>query len=502
MDYTGVLFDVAEYGKGLVSVGKLATKSSDKIASSKINIGCECLDRQMWYLDKSIDHLGLTGVKHARIQSGWSLCEKVKGEYDFSWLDEVIDSMLAKGIQPWLNLTYGNIHYCGSPTEDSVGWAPCYSIEAMHGWRRYVKAVVAHCRDRIFEYEIWNEPDIAPFWKHDKADPIKYAQMVIDTSRQIKDVQPDAFIIGAATAGGTGSRGLMYLEYCLRAGMGEHIDAISYHCYRPRPEGQSLRELDSLRAQLKRHGLDLKIWQGECGCPSEKPENEAMCGMPWDEAKQAKWMLRRMISDLDMDLDMTTHFHLSDFHNYYKDGLVDIPAFFGLLRNKTYECKPSYYTFQSLCTLFDDCTAVDRELQVTVDVSSPEAEGKVFIDWLLVRTSTFERNGYPLLAYWYPAELNPEINPVKPFAPGSITLTISHLRKLRIKEPVLIDPVKQIVYKIPATADKATCGVEQNEWGFSEGIDTDGQMVINNLPLLDYPLLLTDLAACDIEMAH
>jgi len=58
-------------------------------------------------------YLGPLGVKKARIQGGWAKTEKVKGTFDYAWLDHVIFDMAAQGIAPWMCLCHGNRIYGG-----------------------------------------------------------------------------------------------------------------------------------------------------------------------------------------------------------------------------------------------------------------------------------------------------------------------------------------------------------------------------------------------------
>ncbi len=467
---------------------RLRLRASREIAASKINLGCECLDRGMWYPEKAFPHLAETGVKWARVQTGWSQCEKEKGKYDFAWLDPIVDQLLGMGIQPWFNVTYGNILHTGAPAWDAVGWTPMYDPAAAKAWRSFVGALTEHFRDRIERYEIWNEPDITVFWKQEASNPRKYAELVALTAREIRRFQPEAYIVGGAQAHGTSPAGLEYLESALQAGMGRHINAFSYHLYRPRPEGARLAEIQALRTLLQRHGLQIDLWQAESGCPSVMSTAEAMANIPWNEPKQAKWMLRRMLCDLDFEVDMTTHFHLSDFHNYFKDGPVNKPAYFGLLRNETYERKPAFYAFQSVCNLFDFQTEIDRELQLNYSLDETTAPGSAPLDWLLVKFVPFVRRGWPLLAYWYPSELNPEPKNQPRFAPGKLGFELSRPDGLRLREPVLVDPVRQTAYSVSG---------QWKEFGFTCNVNRPGRLTFDQLPITDYPLFLTDAAALD-----
>ena len=146
-------------------IGKISPRTSNQIQSSRIGIGFECLDRKMWDdVDEVYDYAVATGAKYARVQTGWSRTELVRGQYDFTWLDRTVDKLLAGGIQPWLNLGYGNMLYTDAPAPDACGWVPLYTEEARTGWRNYIAALVRHFRDRVSLYEVWNEPYSKGFW--------------------------------------------------------------------------------------------------------------------------------------------------------------------------------------------------------------------------------------------------------------------------------------------------------------------------------------------------
>lgn len=70
--------------------GRLRLRSSLEIAASRVSIGFECVERGVIKPEKCYDLLGASGVKHARCQTGWAVCEKEKGVYDFSWLDDIV----------------------------------------------------------------------------------------------------------------------------------------------------------------------------------------------------------------------------------------------------------------------------------------------------------------------------------------------------------------------------------------------------------------------------
>ena len=92
----------------LQPIGRIAPLHASRIKRSRMGIGLEKLDRNVFDPFKAYDKLAATGVKWVRIQSGWARTEKEKGVYDFSWLDSIVDELCARGLTPWVCLCYGN----------------------------------------------------------------------------------------------------------------------------------------------------------------------------------------------------------------------------------------------------------------------------------------------------------------------------------------------------------------------------------------------------------
>ena len=98
-------------GPELELIGTLPTRTTHELGASDWSVGCETLDRDYADFDSYKPYLSELGVTSARIQSGWARCEKQKGRYDFAWIDHIVDGMLEEGVQPWINLGYGNPLY-------------------------------------------------------------------------------------------------------------------------------------------------------------------------------------------------------------------------------------------------------------------------------------------------------------------------------------------------------------------------------------------------------
>ena len=95
----------------LKRVGTIEPRCSANIKGSRLGIGMEKLDRDAFDPEKVYDKVAALGVKWVRIQSGWQKTERKEGVYDFAWLDSQVDNLLARGLEPWLCLCYGNEVY-------------------------------------------------------------------------------------------------------------------------------------------------------------------------------------------------------------------------------------------------------------------------------------------------------------------------------------------------------------------------------------------------------
>ena len=95
-------------------VGKVRPRPAGEVKQASWTIGCEVLDRELAVFREYRDYLPGLGIKRIRLQGGWARCEREKGKYDFSWLDEHVDFCAAHGMTVLLETSYGNPIYEGA----------------------------------------------------------------------------------------------------------------------------------------------------------------------------------------------------------------------------------------------------------------------------------------------------------------------------------------------------------------------------------------------------
>ena len=446
-------------------LGKVRPRRARSIAASPLGVGFETLDRKMFEPEPTYPFLAELGAKWARVQTGWCRCEPAKGQYDFAWLDGIVDRLLAMGVQPWFNLGYGNQLYTPEATNQfAVGWVPLWSEDARQGWLRFVGALAERFGDRVRHWEIWNEPNHRNFWKPREADPAEYVKFVRMTAPVIRRRVPGVKIVGPAVW----SPG--YFKGGFDLGLGDLVGIVSYHWYRASPEDGYEAGVAGCREVLAQHKLDVPLWQGESGCPSQTAGAGAMAKYPWTEALQARWVVRRTLNDLRLRVDMSSYFHTVDMLYPNEDGTPDGRLNSkGLVRRSDYTPKPAYFAYQCLCALFDAETQwAQRPLEISAADGLP-------LDESALLKAAFVRHDRPLYAYWLPADLRKERQP------RVVDLVIPDRAGAVLDTPVLIDPLGASVHRLPQAARLG------------------GGWRIPGVALADCPLLVADRAGVELE---
>ncbi|MBI3072163.1 MAG: beta-galactosidase [Deltaproteobacteria bacterium] len=129
--------------------------------------------------------LRATGLRRIRIDFSWHRLETTRGVWDFSGLDAVVNDATQAGVAILGLLAYGNPLYApngrlgfeSTPRDDLASWIYA-AVSDPAPFARYVAAVVARYKDRVTDFEIWNEPNVGwRFWRP-TADAASYVALV------------------------------------------------------------------------------------------------------------------------------------------------------------------------------------------------------------------------------------------------------------------------------------------------------------------------------------
>lgn len=472
---------------GAKLLGRLPSKKSIEVKKSILGIGFETLDRKTFDPMKTVPFLAESGIKFARCQTGWLRCEKEVGKYDFSWLDEIVDSLAKIGIEVWFSLGFGHPVHTPVPKYDKIwkeakgkaehcipgparGWVgevPIYHGEkSVKAWQAYVRALCKHFRGRVRYFEIWNEPDMSNFWQFQgipkhltmKERARDYSDFVRMTAGVVRKEIPEAKIIADAAQTGTN-----FIKYLGENKLADVIDIFSYHFYGPVPEQFMRERVENLRAVLRPSdpGKKISIWQGESGRATGK---SVLYSFP-SEFAQAKYLTRRYLIDLVCGVELSSIFTVTDLLSYYPDGTT---SYYGVINTKDNCGKLAYYALQGMGWLFDGLkNAPDNLCAFLPDHASsfePRAPYRI-------EAHSFRRNGKPIFAFW-----NPEhVEITAPATHGQISILTDDSEK--IKQPVLIDPIRRNVWTLKPKLMQPSA---------------EGTFRIYHFPITDYPVFIAD----------
>jgi hypothetical protein len=429
-------------------IGQIDSRSTQEIQYSTWSIGGETLDRGYAVYDNYKEYLDDLGAKRIRFQTGWAKIEKSPGIYDWEWLDHIIYDAKSRSIQPWLQLSYGNPIYAGGGIR-SLGSPIPSSDMALNAWDTWVEEIVKRYRDNIDEWEIWNEPD------HDTSDPTEYAAFYIRTANIIRNIQPESKIYAIASSSLNPDYFHGFLHILKNQSNLDLVTAITYHGYSVIPESHypQVKELQNL---IRQFSDQIYLIQGENGAPSHSSTYGALSEAEWNEISQAKWNLRRMISDYARNIP-TNIFSIIDMQ--YPNGW----NYKGILKadeNKEVERpKMAYSAMKNVTSIFDQNIVVDTKSQITHNYHYS------------ISKYSFRNviNNIKMISFWFDGE--------KPDNQNSYKLTDIAVTHLNLNKPILINLLDGKIYEIPM--DKWYC--EDNRCEFYE------------IPVLDSPMIITDL---------
>lgn len=433
-------------------VGQLKTRDAKAINASTWSIGGETLDRDYTDYQSYKSYLGPLGAKRIRLQGGWSKCEKIRGQYDFAWLDAVIPDAASRGVAPWVELSYGNPIYEGGGEAKLAGHIPT-SPEALTAWDNWVRAMVTRYKAQVPEWEIWNEPDLNP--THTGTE---IGQFYVRTARLVKSIQPNARLIALGMASVTKLEFLKdFYEVLKKENALDLVDIQTYHGYAHNPDS-SYPKIEEMRKLVWSYNPNIVFMQGENGAPSTAKPIGALRDQDWTELSQAKWDLRRMLGDHGRGI-ATNLFTISDIHYAAGDHMVGINTK-GLLQtnpDKTINRpKLAYKAAQHVFSLFDN------QLELL-----PNAKPMVSQETVSSFAYRHKKNGSSLITLWSSEARPAEESPSKP-----TTITVEG----QFKQPVLVDLITGKVYEIPKTNWK----------------QAGAKHTFTEIPVPDYPVLIAD----------
>jgi hypothetical protein len=445
----------------MAPVGYIRKKASVDIQESPW--GVQYLARDYPH-DLLLDCMGESGVKWTRLSTSWRTLEVEKGRYQWDLLDRLVDGLIERGVDHILIGTGSGSHPAYQEFPEGYIYPPTDVPAALDGYCRYAATLVERYRDRVRHYEIYNEPNWPLFWRPEP-DPKAYARLVGQASKAMRGVDDGIQIAGGSLAG-VGTDQTDYMRSVLSdPGTAEALDILTYHPYNAVPE-TTFEHIVDLRDTVHELRPSMRIWQGECGCPSSGDTIHARLDAPWGYRVQAKWLLRRLLTE-----EVSIYFLVSEFHGNLHPGSPHLRTGYntkGLVQHTTWQTKPAYYALQNLTATIDGSwTWVEDKAAIeVVDPGifygiGPHEDRFPCVPWQLA----LRCEAVPMLAYWLPWRPQEIVKPAT----------------VRVEWPGVSWDAPVCVDLVDGTVNKAAI---------------KGNAV--EVPLADYPMLLTERIALSL----
>lgn len=207
--------------------------------------------------------LARAGLTQFRDEQYWQEVETRRAAYVFPARDRAyMAAAAANGLQPLIEMTFGNTNYDHQPDAPATAYAP-HTDDGREGYADYGKAILDEYGRQITALEVWNEYNGT--WCAGPAAgdrPAFYTAMLKAAYLRLKAARPDVTVLGGAAV----LAPLPWFEDLFKHGALSYLDAIVIHPYRGRPEGVE-NDVAALNAAMKQanHGVAKPIWATECG---------------------------------------------------------------------------------------------------------------------------------------------------------------------------------------------------------------------------------------------
>jgi hypothetical protein len=274
----------------------------------------------------------------------WNEIEPVEGERNWTRPDSVVEAIRAEGMEP-LFVVLGSPSWANgvdesTPDENLYVPAPGPALDAwLEHYSDFVAEAVVRYRGVVRRWEIWNEPNLAVFWRP-QPDPDAYRQVYETLRRTILRVDPRANVaVGGLTsltdAFAPDYSGRAFLRRLIRTP--QPLDNVAVHLYTTDSHAPGVHiqgennfdDVERIHRQLVAHGERGSIWVTEWGWSSEAV----------GESRQADYV-DRSLSMLE------SRYPFVRVATYFVDYDRPPDLFYGLL-DEELEPKPAAFAFRT-----------------------------------------------------------------------------------------------------------------------------------------------------------
>jgi polysaccharide biosynthesis protein PslG len=277
------------------------------------------------------------GVGMVRMDILWADVEPQKGTFVFAKYDKILDALDRHHIKVLAILEY-------NPNWRKDEWNAAPIVD---DYLAYASTTVAHFKDHIRYWEIWNEPDSKTYWEP-QDDMTAYSRLLKAVYPVIKKEDPTAKVV----LGGMTENGTFAIRHIYQKAGKNSFDVVNIHPFVNSLKPNAIQTMKGIHTSLMRVMTEFKdgdkpIWFTEIGCPGvPKPsrENGWWQGPAPTEEQQAEWVTAVYTNALQWKgVQKVFWAFFRDTNDFFHNG-VD---YFGLIRDDMSE-KPAYDAYKKV----------------------------------------------------------------------------------------------------------------------------------------------------------
>ena len=311
------------------------------------------------------------GVKWSREEFSWARIETRKGQYDWSFYDNLVKTANRHGIS-----VYGLLAYWSR-------WTEPYTPQGIDDYCRFAAAAAERYRGVIRHWEVYNEPNIF-FWQGPRD---MYAELLKKAYTAIKKANPEAEVLGCSTAG----IDTKFIKRTIK--LGAPFDSLTIHPYRRNLDDRAfVQELQKASEIAKNaDGTVRPVWITEMGWGTHTHHNGAQAGFSvTTQREQACLIARTYVDAIASGVVANTCWY--DFRNDGYDPF-NFEHNMGIV-TRDFRPKPAYRAYATVARLLQG-KSIDRELNLGDDViayrfaSDDGAESAVAV-WTILDSQTVQ----------------------------------------------------------------------------------------------------------------
>ncbi len=284
------------------------------------------------------------GIKWSREEFNWARIETQRGEFDWSFYDNLVKTAQRHGIS-----VYGLLGYWAR-------WTQPYTPEGIDDYCRFAAAAARRYRGTINHWEVYNEPNIF-FWQ---GPPDMYADLLTKAYQAIKEANPDAEVLGCSTAG----IDTKFIKRTME--LGAPFDSLTIHPYRRHLDDREFVSELKKAAEIVQQsdGTPRPIWITEMGWGTHTYHNSAASDFQVTTQREQACLIARTYLDV-IASGVVANTCWYDFRNDGSDPF-NFEHNMGIITHD-FRAKPAYQAYATLAEVLHSLS-FDRELHLGDDI--------------------------------------------------------------------------------------------------------------------------------------